>query len=111
MTALAYHEGTVLAHPLGIPLDGSNRYGMTPAMARLYRWLVHNRPHSSEFSLSFRDASEALGADVSSIHYCAVGLEERGWLRRFNRRGHHPLFAFIHPVMNFRECTEISPDE
>ena len=33
MSALAHSEGTVPAHPLGQPLDGRPRYGMTPEQA------------------------------------------------------------------------------
>jgi len=98
-------DGTVPAHPLGIPSDGRKRYSMTASMARAYRWLVLNRPHDGEFLLNFREAAEGIGCNTSAAHFSVVALEERGWLRRVNPSQTNARFAFVHPVKMFREPT------
>lgn len=98
-------DGTVPAHPLGIPTDGRKRFSMTARIARAYRWLVLNRPHDGEFLLNFREAAEGIGCNTSAAHFSVVALEERGWLRRVNPSQTNARFAFVHPVKMFREPT------
>lgn len=101
--SLAHACDTVPAFPLGQPLDGRPRYGMTPYMAHLYRWLIANRAQEGEFKLSFRDISEATGESLSSVHAGVRGLVERGWLHRTEYARSQARFAFVHPIMRFRE--------
>jgi hypothetical protein len=54
--------GTVPAYPLGQPVDGRKRYGMTPEQAAVYRWLVENRPHKGSFNIQYRDVALSMAA-------------------------------------------------
>ncbi len=101
MTALA-HEITVPAYPLGRPVDGRERYGMTPEQARVYRWLVARRPNAGRFYLDFRHAAQALEMWLSKVHWCMVQLVERGWVESFPNAG-HTQYAFVQPVMYYAE--------
>jgi len=102
MSALA-QEATIPAFPLGQPVDGRPRYGMTHEMARTYAWLVKNRPHDAMFYLNFRDVAVGSGTDLSTVHMHLRGLLERGWLHKFDNANHmHIAYAFVHPVMTFR---------
>lgn len=95
-------EATVQAYPLGEPVDGRPRYGMTPDMARIYRWLVDNRPRFGQWQICFTDLSEALETERSTAHMHIVGLVERGWLEPGERNGGHTLYSFVHPVRVFK---------
>lgn len=98
MTALAY-ENTVPAYPLGRPLDGRNRYGMTPEQACLYRWLVKHKPHDRKFGINYRETAWRMARHYTKIHASVQALIDRGWL---DGRGN--AYAFVHPVMKFREA-------
>jgi hypothetical protein len=110
MTAPALRESSIPAFPLGQPLDGRKRYGMTPQQARLYRWLVKSRPHHIPFQMHFRDAALALGTGVGSLHYCLMELVDRGWVSNTGA-GAHAQYQMVPPVMTFKVPTEISGAE
>lgn len=93
---------TVPAYPLGEPFDGRPRYGMTPAQAEVYRWLVANRPHHGEFPLCFTDLCAALETERSTAHMHIVALVERGWLEAGEPNGGHTRYSFVHPVRVFK---------
>ena len=88
--------GTVPAFPLGQPVDGRQRYGMTPEQAAVYRWLVENRPHDRAFSINYRAVGLSMASPIGNIHMRVCALCERGWLERV---GLH--YRFVHPVMRF----------
>lgn len=94
--SLAYDFQTVPAYPLGKPLDGRERFGMTAEQAALYRWLVNNRPHNEPFKMLFRDVAKRANRDLSKVHDQVAALVERGWLKNVGT-----LYAFVHPVMRF----------
>lgn len=96
MTALALK--TVPAFPLGRPVDGRERYGMTPEQAVTYRWLVKHRPHDKAFVVSFRVLGRDLMTSEGHAHARVKALVERGWLEREDAG-----YRFVHPVMTFRE--------
>lgn len=96
--ALLDIHDTVAAHPLGKPLDGRDRYGMTPEQARIYRWLVANRPHDEAFTVDYRAAGADLGISCGTVHFCTTALIERGWIEPVGAHGHYRLVA---PVMRF----------
>jgi len=100
MTALALK--TVPAYPLGRPVDGRPRYGMTPEQARIYRWLVKNRQHNGVFRMGFRDVAAGTGAGLRFVHECVQGLVERGWLHVVPNNS-HTLYGFVHPIKRFKE--------
>jgi len=96
---LASQVVTVPAFPLGQPTDGRPRYGMTPFQARIYRWLVENKPHGEPFNIVFRDVAWALNScpHPAKYHIAARALVERGWLD-----GDWYSYQFVHPVMTFQ---------
>ena len=96
MSALA-QIATRDAYPLGRPLDGRERYGMTPEQAKVYRWLVANRPHDRAFAISFREVALVMARPFGQIHKTVAGLVERGWLERDDAG-----YRFVHPVMQFK---------
>lgn len=96
MTALALK--TIPAHPLGIPLDGRARYGMTPEQAHVYGWLVKNRPHDRAFAIAFRHVAQVMASTEGNIYQRVSALVERGWLARDDAG-----YRFVQPVMKFRE--------
>lgn len=55
MTRAAAFICAVPAFPLGQPVDGRPRYGMTPAQADVYRCLVKHKPHNDAFGINFRE--------------------------------------------------------
>ena len=97
-----YAIRTVPAYPLGQPEDGRPRYGMTPEMARAYRWIVENRPHDAPFWLRFSEISEAMQTERSTVQLLVVGLVERGWLDRVDVPGSLAHYALVHPVKVFK---------
>jgi hypothetical protein len=99
MTALAHSEATVPAHPLGQPLDGRPRYGMTPEQAIVYRWLIKYRPHHEVFAVNFRTLARLLCCGVSNSHQRVMGLVERGWIH-MEANG---KYRFVQPIMRFKE--------
>lgn len=105
MSALVcYEEQYVPAHPLGIPADGRPRYGMEPEQAKLYRWLIANRPHDEEFHFDFRRTAQGIGSHFGTVHSLAKGPIERGWLYRVENGNHlDTVYGFVQPVMRFRE--------
>lgn len=97
--ALLKIEGTVPAYPLGRPVDGRDRFGMTRDQARLYRWLVQNKPHSQSFTMNFRDIAARLGKEFHSrTHDHAVALVERGWLQKDGER-----YQLVEPIKYYPE--------
>jgi hypothetical protein len=92
-------DSTVSAFPLGQPTDGRPRYGMTPFQARIYRWLVENKPHAEPFNILSRDVAWALNSSPhhAKYHDAVRALVERGWLD-----GDWYSYQFVHPVMTFR---------
>lgn len=102
MTAFVQiEERTVPAFPLGQPIDGRLRYGMTPEQARVYNHLVVHRPHDEVFRLDFRAVASALRVGVGTVHYCVVELVERGWLRSVLKDS-KTRYGFVAPVMTFK---------
>lgn len=100
MTALAL-EKTIPAFPLGQPVDGRPRYGMTPEQAAAYRWLVANRSHLHAFLLDFRDVAAGVPMHLSTLHHCVRELVDRGWL--YEVRGEtQTRYGFVAPVMHFK---------
>ena len=95
MSALAI-ETTIPAYPLGQPLDGRKRYGMTPEMAHVYRWLVQHKPHDGVFGINFRELAQHMARHHGSVHPAVRSLVERGWLE-----GKNETYSFVHPVMRF----------
>ena len=96
-------DSTVPAFPLGQPVDGRERFGMTPNQAKLYRWLVDNRPHNQAFQILFREVADAINMNISAVHWLLTELCERGWLHCNHSRNHLKVtYAFVHPVMTFR---------
>lgn len=96
--SLAHLNDTVPAHPLGIPVDGRKRYGMTPEQAITYRHLVKTKPHDEQFAIHFRSLARSLICGLGNVHQRVTGLTERGWLT-VDRKGR---YSFVHPVMHFR---------
>lgn len=101
MTALAL-EKTIPAFPLGQPVDGRPRYGMTPEQATVYRWLVAHRSHLHVFRLDFRDVASGVNMHLSTVHHCVRELVDRGWLYEVMAKT-HTRYGFVHPVMHFKE--------
>jgi hypothetical protein len=95
-------ERTVPAFPLGQPEDGRPRYGMTPEQARVYRWIVANRPHDSWFQINFRDLRASDGKPLQTAHEAVEALVERGWIERGPSRGCATHYALVHPVKVFK---------
>ena len=99
MTALA--PKTVPAFPLGQPVDGRPRYGMTLEQAAAYRWLVANRSHLHAFLLDSRDVAAGVPMHLSTLHHCVRELVDRGWL--YEVRGDaQTRYGFVAPVMHFK---------
>ena len=98
MIALALK--TVPAYPLGRPVDGRERFSMTPVQAKVYRWLVANKPHGEPFTIDFRKTGEAIGYGTSTAHSCVVGLCQRGLMSVVpcKTKG---IYRFVPPVMFF----------
>ena len=94
--ALLNIQATIPAYPCGKPLDGRDRYGMTPEQGALYRWLVKNRPHDGAFAMKFRDVAAKSNRDLCKTHIQITALVERGWLEKVG-----DLYAFVKPVMHF----------
>ena len=92
-------DRTVPAFPLGQPVDGRERFGMTPEQACLYRWLVAHKPHDKPFVVNCRVIAPLfLVSAHSQIHDRLMALCERGWLMREDAG-----YRFVHPVMTFLE--------
>lgn len=96
MTALA-KEKCIPAYPLGRPVDGRARYGMTPEQAHVYRWLVKNKPHDMPFSINTRELSVIMATKHSGIHQRVRALVERGWIE-----GHGSFYRFVAPVRQLK---------
>jgi hypothetical protein len=96
--SVAHQMQTVPAHPLGIPVDGRKRYGMTPEQAITYRHLVKTKPHDEVFSIHFRTLAKSLICGLGNVHQRVTSLVERGWLT-VDERGR---YQFVEPVMQFR---------
>lgn len=97
--ALLNIQGTIPAYPLGMPVDGRLRFGMTPEQARLYGWLVKHKPHSQSFTMNFRDIAAHLGKQYhSKVYDHAMALIERGWLQKDGER-----FQFVDPIKYYPE--------
>jgi hypothetical protein len=95
MVALAQWV-VVEGYPLGKPLDGRDRYGMTRQMAGLYRWLVQNRPHDRPFKVNFEERAVIQACYKSNVHREVQQLVERGWLE-IDDAG----YKFVQPIMSF----------
>lgn len=96
-------DGTIPAHPLGQPYDGRQRFGMTHEQARVYRWLLENRPHDEPFLLDFRDGAAGMGKWLGATAGLVDELVDRGWLTPAGPRGGYMTYSFVHPVMLFKE--------
>jgi len=90
-------ENTVPAFPLGQPVDGRPRYGMTPDMAEFYSWLVKYKPHTGVFGINFRESAWRMLRHPSKVHFSVRSLVERGWLD-----GEGNTYSFVHPIMHFK---------
>lgn len=98
-----YATRTVPGFPLGQPVDGRPRYGMTPEQATAYRWLVGNRPHDEPFCLNFRNVAWNLQRHHGRTHRVISGLMERGWLIKVDAPDPRAVtYAFVHPVITFK---------
>lgn len=97
---------TVPAHPLGQPIDGRPRYGMTPEQAVIYRWLAAHKSHTAAFKPLCREVSAATGLKLSVVHRSLIELCERGWLMAHlcQSEVRATTYSFVHPVMHFAEC-------
>lgn len=95
-------ERTVPAFPLGQPVDGRPRYGMTPEMACAYRWLVKYKPHDESFAVNFRETGWRMARHPSKIHATVQALVERGWITPDASPGRYTTYRFVHPVMQFK---------
>lgn len=95
--ALLNIQATIPAYPCGKPLDGRDRYGMTPEQGALYRWLVKNRPHDGAFAMKFRDVAAKSNRALGNAEVQIAALVERGWLEKVG-----DLYAFVKPVMHFK---------
>jgi DNA-binding MarR family transcriptional regulator len=102
MSNLAVSTRTVPAFPLGQPVDGRARYGMTPEQAFVYRWIVRNRPHDAPFPILFRELAQAMALREAIVHMHVVALVERGWLESIATVPNRTLYRLVHPVMRFR---------
>lgn len=102
MSAVLQIEKTVPAYPLGQPIDGRSRFGMTPEQARIYRWLLAHRPHDGTFKLDFRDAAAGVNIHLQTVHYNVRELVARGWLYE-DLKKYHTAYGFVKPVMHFKE--------
>jgi hypothetical protein len=94
-----YATKTVPGFPLGQPVDGRKRYGMTPEMACVYRWLVKHKPHDETFGVNFRETAWRMARHHGTMHKTLRALVERGWLY-----GENDAYAFVHPVMTFKDA-------
>jgi hypothetical protein len=65
---------TVPGFPLGQPVDGRERYGMTAEQAHAYCWLVKNRPHDKPFCLNFRDPAWSLIGILAALTLLSAHL-------------------------------------
>lgn len=92
---------TIPAFPLGQPVDGRPRYGMTPEQAAVYRWLVANRPHNGVFRLDFRNVASGVPMHLSTVHRCVRELVDRGWLYEVLGKT-QTRYGFVSPVMHFK---------
>jgi hypothetical protein len=93
---------TVPAYPLGEPYDGRPRYGMTPAQAEVYRWLVQHKPHHDAFGVNFRELAFRMASHLETSHACVRALVERGWLEVAEYRPSATVYRFVHPVRQFK---------
>ncbi len=96
MTALAID--TVPAFPLGLPTDGTLRYGMTPEQAILYCWVLKHKPHTEAFQINSRIIASLFLTSHSLIHDRISALVERGWLRKQGRQ-----YVFVLPIQHYGE--------
>jgi hypothetical protein len=96
--SFAYSHDTVPAFPLGQPLDGRKRYGMTPEQACVYRALVKAMPHDKEFRMKFRTAAAKMGMSIDRLHIRVQALVDRGWLQQHGRG----VYGFVAPVKLFK---------
>lgn len=100
--SLARAYDTVPAFPLGQPVDGRDRYGMTPEQAALYRWLINNRPNDRPFIMDFRDIARKTVIGLYHAHLRVQGLVERGWLAVSADENHmQRRYSFVQPIMRF----------
>jgi hypothetical protein len=92
-----YALKTVPGFPLGIPVDGRQRFGMTPEQAIVYRWLVKYRPHDRAFAVDFGELGRTMLSNRSNAFFRVRALVERGWLTHDNGN-----YRFVEPVMDFK---------
>lgn len=97
--SLAHAYDTVPAYPLGKPLDGRDRYGMTREQACLYRYLVKTLPHDERLKLRFRGLARSMMCSLGNVHNRVSGLVERGWMTVDKTGG----YRFVEPIMHFKE--------
>lgn len=96
--SVAHAYETVPAFPLGIPVDGRERYGMTPEQAILYRWLVKYRPHDGDFKINMQQAASVMLCKRWNIHERIKALVERGWIKPTTAG----RYAFVQPVKVYK---------
>lgn len=97
MPALASNR-TVPAYPLGRPTDGTPRFGMTPEMAILYRWLVKHKSHDQSFVLNSRVIGALFLTSHSRIHERIHALSDRGWIKKDGGK-----YRFVEPIQHYAE--------
>jgi hypothetical protein len=93
-------QNTRPAYPLGRPVDGRLRFGMTPEQAFLYRSLVAEvEDEYASFSINTRLYAKRLHrTSHSHIFRHIEHLIERGWIMVSG----YGRFKFVHPVMRFK---------
>lgn len=96
--SLAHAHDTVPAFPLGQPVDGRERYGMTPEQACVYRFLVDTQPHAERFKINFRSLARSMVCGLGNAHQRVTALVERGWITVDRTGG----YRFVQPVMHFK---------
>ena len=105
MNQIVMNPKTVPALPLGQPVDGRPRYGMTPEQAHVYRWLVLHRPHQGAFCVNFAEIGEVMLCKRWNVFGRVEALIERGWLKAHKARG---TYEFVQPVRLFKEPRDAS---
>lgn len=98
MTALRI-ERTIPAYPCGKPLNGKERFGMTPEQAKVYRWLVAHRSHKEPFVIYFREMARVFNCQPGVVHRHVQCLRERGWIMKTCRDS----YMFVEPIRFLKE--------
>jgi hypothetical protein len=91
------YESCVEAFPLGKPA-GCDRYGLTPAMARVYRELVVHHDATGVLPTMDEIGQRLGGINKSAVHDFFRLLVERGWLKADGNWG---IYSLVEPIRRF----------